>query len=149
MKKKFVLQYYINWPNFITKLCFTPKLFNNMFRVSCLGIWWRHDIWISEKWKTDYLKNEKSFRNEIKYIFPCFTSALRALARKLKLMTFSWNLEIRIVFTKGCHHGWLQEFFVATRRALENAIMGKKYFKENHWEMFFFFVYNKFGCRNT
>ena len=21
----------------------------NVFRVSCLGIWWRHDIWISEK----------------------------------------------------------------------------------------------------
>ena len=69
MKKKFVLQYYINWPNFITKLCFTPKLFNNMFRVSCLGIWWRHDIWISEKLESDYLKNEKSFWSEIKNTF--------------------------------------------------------------------------------
>ena len=37
-----------------------------MFRVSCLGIWWRHDIWISENLKFDYLKNEKSFRSEIK-----------------------------------------------------------------------------------
>ena len=33
-----------------------------MFHVSCLGIWWRHDIWISEKLKSDYLKNKKSFR---------------------------------------------------------------------------------------
>ena len=39
------------------------------FRVSCLGIWWRHDIWILEKLKFDYLKNEKSFRREIKKFF--------------------------------------------------------------------------------
>ena len=37
-----------------------------MFRVSWLGIWWRHGIWISKKLKFDYLKNEKSFRSEIK-----------------------------------------------------------------------------------
>ena len=41
-----------------------------------LGIWWRHDIWISENLKFDYLKNEKSFRSEIKNIFLCFTNAL-------------------------------------------------------------------------
>ena len=35
-----------------------------------------HDIWISEKLKTDYLKNEKSFQSETKNIIPCFTSAL-------------------------------------------------------------------------
>ena len=29
----------------------------NVFRVSCLGIWWRHKICISEKLKSDYLKN--------------------------------------------------------------------------------------------
>ena len=46
-----------------------------VFRVSCLGIWWRHDIWISKMLKVDYLKNEKSFRSEIKSIFPCFASA--------------------------------------------------------------------------
>ena len=33
----------------------------NVFRVSCLGIWWRHDIWISEKLKSDYLEREGSF----------------------------------------------------------------------------------------
>ena len=41
----------------------------NVFHVSCLGVWWRHDIWISEKKNFDYLKNEKSFRSEIKNIF--------------------------------------------------------------------------------
>ena len=46
-----------------------------VFRVSCLGTWWRHDISISEKLKFDYLKNKKSFRSEIKNIFPCFKSA--------------------------------------------------------------------------
>ena len=37
-----------------------------MFCVSCLCIWWRHDIWITEKLKFDYLRNEKSFWSEIK-----------------------------------------------------------------------------------
>ena len=35
--------------------------------VSCLGIWWRWGIWISEKLKFDYLENEKSFQIEIKF----------------------------------------------------------------------------------
>ena len=43
----------------------------NEFRVSCLGIWWRHDIWISQNLKFDYLKNEKSFRSR-----HSFTSSL-------------------------------------------------------------------------
>ena len=47
----------------------------NVFHVSCLGIWWCHNIWITVKLKFDYLKNEKSFESEIN-IFPCFTSAL-------------------------------------------------------------------------
>ena len=44
----------------------------NVFLVSCFGISWRHDIWISAKFKFDYLKNEKSFRSETKNIFPRF-----------------------------------------------------------------------------
>ena len=32
-----------------------------MFSVIWLGISWRHDIWIYEKLKFEYLKNEKSF----------------------------------------------------------------------------------------
>ena len=39
-----------------------------MFRVSCLGIWSRHDIWIYEKLKFDYPKNEMSFWSEIKNV---------------------------------------------------------------------------------
>ena len=30
----------------------------------------------------------------------------RSLARKLKLLTFCRNWEIRLMFTKGRHHGW-------------------------------------------
>ena len=34
------------------------------------------------------------------------------------------------MFTKGRYHGWQQEnFFVSTRRILENAILGKKYLR--------------------
>ena len=74
--KFFFLYCYIIWPNFINRLCLLPKLFNKMFRVSCLGIWWRHDVWISENLKFDYLKNENSFGSETKNIFPCSTSTL-------------------------------------------------------------------------
>ena len=52
-----------------------------MFSVSCLDIWWRHDIWIFEKSKFDYLKNEKSFRKEIKNL------VLQVLSFKLKKQT--------------------------------------------------------------
>ena len=41
-----------------------------MFHDSCLGIWWCHDIWISENLKFDYLKNKKSFQSEIKTFLP-------------------------------------------------------------------------------
>ena len=40
-----------------------------MFCVSCSGIWWCYEVWISEMLKSDYLKNEKSFQSEIKNIF--------------------------------------------------------------------------------
>ena len=51
----------LNWPNLITRLCLVPKLFSKICSVSCLGIWWRHDIWITEKLKFDYLMNKKNF----------------------------------------------------------------------------------------
>ena len=55
--------------NFHYQIVFTSQVIQwNVFLVSCLGIWWRHDIWISEKSTFDYLKNEKSFRSEIKSI---------------------------------------------------------------------------------
>ena len=46
-----------------------------VFRISCLGIWWRHDIGISKMLKFDYHKSEKSFQSKIKGIFLCFKSA--------------------------------------------------------------------------
>ena len=55
----------------------------------------------------------------------------RALARKIKLLTFYWNWKIRQVFTKGCQHGWWQNlFFGTTHRTLENAIHGKEMFQD-------------------
>ena len=56
--------------NFHYQIVFASQVIQwNVFLVSCLGIWWRHDIWISEKSTFDYLKNEKSFWSEIKSIF--------------------------------------------------------------------------------
>ena len=46
-----------------------------MFCVSCLGIWWCHDIWISEKLKFNYLMNEKSFR-KLKGLSNCILSII-------------------------------------------------------------------------
>ena len=60
------------------QIVFTSQVIQwNVFPVSCLGIWWRHDIWTSENLKFDYLKNEENFWGEVKKtIFPCFASAL-------------------------------------------------------------------------
>ena len=67
--------YYINWPNFIARLCFFLKLFSKI--CSLFHAWTFddvcHEIWISEKSEFDYLNNEKNFQSEIKNIFPCFT----------------------------------------------------------------------------
>ena len=80
--------------------------------------------------------------------------ATRALARKLKLMTFSQNWGIRLVFAKRPHHDWQQICFVTTQRTLKNAILGKKYFRSwhyttytnHHWEIFFsLFIINLVG----
>ena len=48
---------------------FTSQIIQqNGFRVSCWSIWWRLNISISQNITFDYLKNEKSFRGEIKNI---------------------------------------------------------------------------------
>ena len=41
----------------------------NVFGVSCLVIWWCHEIWISDKEKYDYLENQKGFWSETKKTF--------------------------------------------------------------------------------
>ena len=48
----------------------------NVFCASWLDIWWRHDIWMSENLKANYLKYKKSFQSEIKNIFSYFKCAL-------------------------------------------------------------------------
>ena len=50
----------------------------------------------------------------------------RVLARKLKLTTFSRNWEIRLAFTIV---GDKKIFLPTTRVMLQNAIMGKKFFR--------------------
>ena len=64
-----------------------------MFCVSCLSILWRHDIWISEKVKFDYLYIKKSFQNEIKKHFSLFLKCSfldiqKKLAKKLGMQPF-------------------------------------------------------------
>ena len=46
----------------------------------------RHDIWISEKLKFDYLKNEKSYPSEIKNVFPCLLSALFRYTKQTSIL---------------------------------------------------------------
>ena len=43
-----------------------------------------------------------------------FTSniASQGISKKLKLLMFSRNWQIRVVFTKDCHHGWQQESLI-------------------------------------
>ena len=45
------------------QIVFTSQVIQqNLFHVSCLGIWWRHDIWKPEKSNMIiYLKNKRSF----------------------------------------------------------------------------------------
>ena len=60
----------------------------------------------------------------------CPSCSMQALARKIKLLTFYRNWEIRKVFTKGRQHDWRQNFFFgATHRTLENPIHGKEMFQ--------------------
>ena len=76
----------------------------------------------------------------------------RALARKIKLMTFSLNREIRLVLTNGrtTMIGSTKKVFITTRRTLGNAILGNKYFRASHYTTHkpplrnvFLFVYHK------
>ena len=73
-----------------------------------------------------------------------YKSKIRALARKLKLMTFSRNWELLVT----------RIFFVTTRRMLLSAVPWKKYFKawyyttqtNQQWEIFFsLFIINLVG----
>ena len=55
-----------------------------MFCVSCLGIWWRHNIWISRKVKLIISRTKRAFLEKelFKKAFFCFPSTLfRSIAR--------------------------------------------------------------------
>ena len=56
-----------------------------VFRFSYLIIWWRYAIYISGKLKFDYLKNEKSFRREITFLFTSQMLACEASKNVLDL----------------------------------------------------------------
>ena len=91
-----------------------------MFRFSCLGIWWHHNIWIHEKLKFDYLKNEKSFRSEIKNIFPCFTNAFfrytKQISKNVADVTFKYEQLISgqgsffLFSIKSSNNQWLKVY---------------------------------------
>ena len=94
-----------------------------MFPVSCLGIWWCHAIWIPEKIKFDYLKNEKSFSSEIKNIFPWFEhfipsgcSALHGVDPNFKKDTSGWVVFLYLFVPSITRYTcsffkWLSQFF--------------------------------------
>ena len=76
-----ILEFQISWCHLMPKYKTRNTFYCINWKVSTvckwnLAIWWRHGIWISENLKFDYLKNENSFRSEIKNIFPCFTNAV-------------------------------------------------------------------------
>ena len=69
-----------------------------MFRVLCLGIWWQHEIWIFEKLKFDYLKNENNFWSEMKNVFPCIVLWFILTKQTIKNVadaTFQMNLDLK------------------------------------------------------
>ena len=72
------------------------------------------------------------------------------LARKLKLLTFSRNWEIRLVFTKGHHHGWPPEKIFLVE-PVGKRHPGKKTISEHNIQhtqittQKFFFFYHKLG----
>ena len=83
--KIFPLQYYINCPNSLSD-CLLSKSFKKMFNVSCLRIWWRHDIWIIKTLKFDYFMNDKMFEVKEKTFFLVSQALLFTLTHPL-----DWN----------------------------------------------------------
>ena len=73
-----------------------------MFRVSCLGIWWRHDIWISENLKLDYLENKKNFWSEKKKHFSLFHKSPFRYTKQANKNAQPLKKFHRQVFTASC-----------------------------------------------
>ena len=70
----------------------------NLFGVSCLGIWWRHNIWISEKLKFDYLIN--AFDGKWK----CFSFFRKCSPLDIKKQTCK-NIVVK-TFERKLHHNF-------------------------------------------
>ena len=77
----------------------------------------------------------------------------RALARKLKLLRFSQNWEIRLAFAKGHHYAWRQEKKNWYNPQNAGKHPGKEIFQsitlynthKSPLSNVFFFVYHKLG----
>ena len=71
-----------------------------MFRVSCLGIWWHHDIWISEKWKFDYLKKWRVLVSQV--LFFRYTKQTSKNVAGKTFKAIRWN---KVVYVNNFHPG--------------------------------------------
>ena len=94
----FLWQYYINWPNFITRPCLLCKLFSKigfMFHACVFDdVTWHLDIWTVKIWLSQE-QNELSEWNK-NHSFLFYKSALLDLQNKLSKMlsTKPWNDDI-------------------------------------------------------
>ena len=114
------MQCYINWLNFITRLCLLSQVIQqSVFRVSCLGIWWRHEIWISENLKFDHFKNKMRFQSETK--------------NTLFLVSQGLSFRHAIQTSKNVADTTLNNFFFATNFLMQ--YLNKPNLLPNIWEL--------------
>ena len=70
----------------------------NVFFISCLGIWWCHKCWISKILKFDFLENGKSFWNK-----KTFSQVSQVLSFKLKKQTSKNVANTTFTLCLRCH----------------------------------------------
>ena len=68
-----------------------------LFLVLYLGIWWRHETWVSKILKFDFLENRKSFWSETKnlswfrQVFLSFARQKNVVAGRVRQVVFLYN----------------------------------------------------------
>ena len=73
-----------------------------MFGISCLDIWWRHNIWISKKLKFPYLRNERSFSNEKPFALVSHVPSLKLTKQTSKNVVYTiFKSKKNIAFAKN------------------------------------------------
>ena len=77
-----------------------------MYRDSCMDIWWRHGIWLSEKLKFDYLKERKSFHSVLIYNLSRMTRYF-SLIFLIFMLHFCFLCKVQVshhryILTKSC-----------------------------------------------